>query len=162
MNARASHEAYASARVRSHVVVALACLLCVLGGMGSGAYLGTQEWHGRAALATIVSGALSLGFAARGQRGASRMLLIASSAALASAVAASAGVTAGVPGGSAALLSCAAFLLVVLFLVRDTRKKSASPLAGRLLDVLQAFAMVVVLPSSVYASGLFDAIRQAV
>ena len=162
MNARASHEAYASARVRSHVVVALACLLCVLGGMGSGAYLGTQEWHGRAALATIVGGALSLGFAARGQRGASRMLLIASSAALASAVAASAGVTAGVPGGSAALLSCAAFLLVALFLVRDTRKKSASPLAGRLLDVLQAFAMVVVLPSSVYASGLFDAIRQAV
>ena len=93
---------------------------------------------------------------------AARAGFFASSAALASAVAASAGVTAGVPGGSAALLSCAAFLLVVLFLVRDTRKASPSPLAGRVLDVLQAFALVVVLPSSIYASGLFDAIRQAV
>ena len=48
--------------------------------------------------------------------------------------------------------------------MRDGRsKKSApSPLAGRMLDIVQAFTMVVVLPASVYASGLFDAIRQVV
>ena len=164
MNARTSHDAYTSARVRSHVVVALACALCVLGGLGSGAYLGTQEWHGRAALATVVGGALTLALAARGQRGGARALLTVASAALASAVAAAAGVAAGIPGGSAALLSCSAFLLVALFPVRDGRSKkpAPSPLAGRMLDIVQAFTIVVVLPASVYASGLFDAIRQAV
>ena len=164
MNMRTSHDAYVSARVRSHVVVALACMLCVLGGLGSGAYLGTQDWHGRAALATVVGSALTLALAARGQRGGTRALLTVASAALVSAVAASAGVTTGVPGGSAALLSCSAFLLVALFPMRDGRsKKSApSPLAGRMLDIVQAFTMVVVLPASVYASGLFDAIRQVV
>ena len=86
------------------------------------------------------------------------------SATLVSAVAASAGVTTGVPGGSAALLSCSAFLLVALFPMRDRRSKKStpSPLAGRMLDIVQAFTMVVVLPASVYASGLFDAIRQVV
>ena len=36
-----------------------------------------------------------------------------------------------------------------------------SPLVGRILDVLQALMLIVVLPASVYASGLFDAIRQS-
>ena len=164
MNSRVSHEAYSSARVRSHVVIALGCLMCVSGGLMSGSYVGTGEWHGRAGLATILGAALSLAFAARHQRSGGRLLLVGASVLLVSLVTASAEVSAGVPGGSAALLAGIAFLVAVLFPVREVagrqRRMTPSPLAGRILDVLQATTLIVVLPASVYASGLFDAIRQ--
>ena len=166
MNARTSRAAYSSARVRSHVVIALGCAMCVLGGLMSGSHVGAGEWRGRAALATVLGAALSLAFTARHQRSGGRLLMTGASVLLAALVAASPEVSAHVPGGSAVLLAGAAFLIAVLFPLRGAgggrRKRMApSPLVGRILDVLQALILIVVLPASVYASGLFDAIRQS-
>lgn len=162
MNARSSHEAYTSARVRSHVVIAMACAMCLCGGLAAGPFLDIHTWQGRAAVATVAAGAGALAFSARSrQRSGERVLMVVSSAVLLAVVGTSPSVTADFPGGAVGLLAACGTALALVFGLRGASGEGASsPFFGRVLDVFQGLTLIVALPSAVYASGLFDAVRQ--
>ena len=164
MNARSSQEAYTSARVRSHVVIALACTMCLFGGLAAGPFLDVHTWQGRAAVATVAAGAGALAFSARSrQRSGERVLLVVSSAVLLAVVGTSPSVTADFPGGAVGLLAACGIALALAFGLPGTNGAgTSSPFFGRVLDVFQGLTLVVALPSAVYASGLFDVVRQLV
>ena len=58
------------------------------------------------------------------------------------------------------LAACGTALALVFGLRGASGEGASSPFFGRVLDVFQGLTLIVALPSAVYASGLFDAVRQ--
>ncbi|WP_022868608.1 hypothetical protein [Schaalia vaccimaxillae] len=135
-------------------VVILTCIPSVCQMMDS------QTWKGRAALAVLVLSCVALLICGRGQRDVSSRILprIAAVAIGIGALTSPPVITTiGVPLTVAILLSTG---LISLSAVVITSRKGPAALTGRILDILEAFSLIFILPIAVYATGAFDFIRQ--